>query len=340
MNSSRSITHLKIFVSFACNLKCKHCVHGGFPSTSTPEYDFRFLTKLRRFLQALRNHNPNVKVYLSGGEPLMSPRFFQVAHLIQEEEMTYKTITNGLLLAKRCDNLLEAPPHSLWVTFNGVEDRHNQTVGLHNGYDKLSKSVMEALPRLRAANIKVGAVLMINSLTYDHISKDIETVGALGFEEIVIQHLSFIPDQLLKLHNEVFEETFGTPSGFCFGEGADGSKIDPSMLHRELDKIRKKHYPFKCIVFPPLHGSDELDDYYGLLPKRWLSRRCQRAVNELWLLPDGRVTVCFAYEIGRIDQPYEEIVASTRFMKWKRQFSKLTEPFPGCVRCHRLYMHN
>lgn len=338
MDQSATLTHLKIFVSFDCNLRCAHCVHGRFSSEKNPPYDRAHLQRLRVFLEGLCEHNSHLNIYLSGGEPLLSPRFFQVARLIKAVGLTYKTITNGLLLSKRSQQLLEAPPHSLWVTFNGVDEQHNLTVGLASGYEKLRKAVQSTLPLLRSAGIKCGAVLMINPLTYDKISEDIVLIGAMGFDEVVVQHLSFLPDSFLERHQAVFQEKFGSPSGFCFGEGADGREIDPSALYRELKAVRQKVYPFQYTIFPPLYQENDLQDYYSEFPQKWKDRSCRRAIHEWWILPDGSITVCFAHRIGHIGQSFDDLTRSKPLLEWQRQVSGLSEPFPGCIRCHRLYV--
>ena len=331
--------YLKIFVTFSCNLKCVHCVHARISSKVEPALDSAFLEKLARFVGEAKDLNPSLRIYLSGGEPLLSPRFFQAAHILKSFGLAYKTITNGLLLEKQYRQLLEAPPKSIWITFNGIGNRHDEIVGLQGGYQRLHRSVLNSLPYLRDANIRVGAVLMINTLTYDHIDQDLEDLASFEFDEVVIQHLSFISEENLGKHRLVYQQKFGAEPRFCFGEGADGSGIDPSLLYQELMKVRRRNYPFRTVIFPPIYEKEEIEDYYGDVPQRWRRRRCPRALKELSVLPDGAVTACFAHKIGHIDQPLSQILSSEAWRKWEKTFSELSAPLPGCIRCHRLYMH-
>ncbi|MBK8920730.1 MAG: radical SAM protein [Saprospirales bacterium] len=339
MENSPALTHLKIFVSFACNLKCPHCVHGQFPSAPVPPYDAAYLEKIERFLGEALEVNPGVHIYLSGGEPLLSRRFFQIAQLIRHSGLGYKTITNGLLLADRLDSILEAPPHSLWVTFNGLGDCHDAMVGRKGAFARLSNALKHALPVLRSRQIKIGAVLMINRSTFGRLSADLDALQEFGFDEVVVQHLSFLPESFLSLHRDAYLRVFGRPSGFCFGEGADGSAIEPELLFREIQSIRQKKFPFRVVIFPRLIEKEDLMDYYSDDPRKWLDKRCSRASGEFWILPDGSVTVCFAHKIGDTGDSLRQLLRSRQFACWQAQFRKLAQPLPGCARCHRLYMN-
>jgi hypothetical protein len=71
---------------------------------------------------------------------------------------------------------------------------------------------------------------------------------------------------------------------------------------------------------------------------QWKNRKCSRADRELWIFPDGKVKVCFAHDVGDITQTAGQIHASSAWKDWKQTFDSLSQPLPGCVRCHRLYM--
>jgi MoaA/NifB/PqqE/SkfB family radical SAM enzyme len=330
-------SHLKVFVTYRCNLHCSHCVQSRVAGQTDPTHTPPPLEELEAFIASVARLNPAVRIYLSGGEPLLSPRFFQTAHIIRRQGLAYKTMTNGLLLEERYRHLLEAPPDGIWVTFNGTGHRHDHIVGLEGGYDRLCQSVRHSIPHLKRAHIQVGAVLVINALTYNRLSQDIESIGSLGFDEVVVQHLSFLPDAVVEEHQAVYRETFGGESLFCFGEGADGSGIEPFALYGELLTLRQREYPFRVVIFPPVYEWEELADYYSDAPQRWRQRRCARALREMWVHPDGSVTVCFAHRVGHISQPFEAILASPELARWRQSFA-VSAPLPGCMRCHRLYM--
>jgi len=332
-------SHLKIFITYQCNLRCSHCVQSRVASKFEPTHNPALLEQLETFISTVSRINPNIKIYLSGGEPLLSSDFFRAAHVLKRQGLAYKTITNGLLLEARYRQLLEAPPQGIWVTFNGTAQRHDEIVGLKGGYNRLCESVQNSLPHLRRVGMPVGAVLTINALTYNRLSQDIERIGALGFDQVVVQHLSFLPDAVIKEHNRAYREKFGGESSFCFGEGADGNGIEPVALYQELLEIRQKEYPFHAVIFPPLFELEELVDYYSDVPQRWRQRRCPRALHEIWVHPDGSVTVCFCHRIGHISQSVEQILASPELMRWQQRFKELSSPLPGCMRCHRLYMY-
>jgi MoaA/NifB/PqqE/SkfB family radical SAM enzyme len=330
---------LKIFVTYRCNLKCRHCVQSQISSRYKPAKDNKiYLRHINTFLTSAREKFRDIRIYVSGGEPLLSPNFFKIATMIKNQEITYKTITNGLLLGKLWRRFIEAPPEGIWITFNGTGRNHDRIVGLDNSYQQLCQSVSNSISHLQQAGIKVGAVLMINSLTHDRLDKDFDEIAAMGFDEVVLQHLSFLSPQELEQHRCVFKREFNRESHFCLGENVDGTGIDPVILFKQLKKVMNKRTSIRKVIFPPLESMEQLTDYYGDHPLKWKQRRCQRALREIWVHPDGTVAVCFSQEIGDISQSFEEIMQSPRFLHWWKTFQELSRPLPGCMRCHRLYM--
>lgn len=333
-----SISHLKIFASFACNLHCPHCVHNhirnGYEDAHLiPTQD------LQRFLSDIAEFNPDLHVYLSGGEPFASPYFFSLARELHKVNLGYKTITNGTLIKKSIENLVHTPPRKMWVTFNGLDESHDATVGIQGGYARLREDMQAALPVLHSAGIFVGAVLLINPLSYPHLVEAFAELSNLGFDEIVIQHLSFLSPADLAHHQAVYQQTFGIPPSFCFGEGAVGDQIDAHIVYEQLQSIlTSKDLATPAVIFPPIIELEALSRYYGETTSIWTEKRCDRAPNELWILPDGTVTLCFAHPIGHISQGLNNILASAEMQKWQEIFYDLPHAFPGCMRCHRLYM--
>jgi MoaA/NifB/PqqE/SkfB family radical SAM enzyme len=331
--------YLKIFVTYRCNIQCRHCVQSRISSrfaSSMPEA--LYLDHLNRFLASAADTEKDLRIYVSGGEPLLSPRFFNTARMIKDRGLSYKTMTNGLLLDRTLDRLLEAPPRGIWVTFNGTGQRHDRVVGLTGGYERLCRSVAKSIPALQKAGSKVGTVLMINSLTAHRLASDLDEIAALEFDEVVLQHLSFLPPEVIDAHQTAFHQAFDRESLFCFGEMVDGTGIDPVKLYDQLMTLKNKTHPFRLVIFPPLETLEQLTDYYGPAPVRWRNRRCQRALHELWLHPDGTAAVCFSLPVGDFRQSLQEIRESSEYLHWQAHFRELPGPLPGCMRCHRLYM--
>ena len=337
--SAPPLTHLKIAASLHCNLRCEHCVQGRLVEHAQRQPGGDFVSWLEPFLAEVVAAYPTVRVYLMGGEPLVGPWFFDVARCLRRVGLPYKTISNGLLLRRRLQELLEAPPTGLWLTFCGRGAAHDATVGRWGGYDELVANVRATLPRLRAAGVFVGAVLMVTRRSHGDLRAAAVEIAGLGFDEVVVQHLSFLDDDCLHRHQQAYRALFDRDSGFCFGEAATGEGIDPEVLADQLEAIASATFPCRVVVFPPIEGRASLRDYYGPAPRAWREQRCGRAASELCVLPDGAITACFGTEVGRLPQPLGALLAEGgAWADWRRRFLGLAEPLPGCARCHRLWM--
>jgi MoaA/NifB/PqqE/SkfB family radical SAM enzyme len=333
-----SIHYLKIFVSFRCNLSCIHCVHAAIASNGQNDQVAGYEGNIQNFLSEIAALNPGIKVYLSGGEPLLSKRFFEIGKLLKSLGLKYKTITNGTLLQEKINELLEAPPASIWITFNGIGDVHDRIVRKKNAFENLVKHLDPDIKTLKKAGIRVGAVFMINQLTFRSLSRDLEFFRDQGFDEVVVQHLSYLSEETMSSYKFDYHEHFKQEPHFCFGENAYGSSIDAEILYEEIQKVIHTSYPFETIIFPGLKDLLVLKDYYSEKPQFWKTSSCKRAMDEWWIMPDGKVCACYAHQIGNISNSYDELLHSVEWKEWKENFERLKSPLEGCMRCHRLYM--
>ena len=271
------ISYLKIFTTFRCNLNCQHCVHSSISAKGYNDYPPEYSNRLMHLIKDISGINPGLKIYLSGGEPLLSERFFTMGEILKKLGLSYKTITNGTLLSEKIDELLEAPPEAIWITFNGIGKTHDKIVGKEKAFENLTKNLNTNVERLKKAGIKTGAVYMINNLTCNNLSDDLNFFRNFNFDEVVMQHLSYITDEFVAMHNNEYKDIFGNKSNFCFGEKADGSKIDANIVYREIQKVLNNEYPFKVIVFPGLTALNVLVDYYSVNPQLWKKIKMQKS---------------------------------------------------------------
>jgi organic radical activating enzyme len=81
---------LHVIITWACNYRCKFCFELRHPKK------FMWLWTLKRIIK----NNPDKKLYLTGGEPLLHPKIIKILDLILAAGKDGYIITNGSLLEK------------------------------------------------------------------------------------------------------------------------------------------------------------------------------------------------------------------------------------------------
>lgn len=337
------ISRLKILADYRCNLACPHCVQNVSrqqaaeavrPDAGQPMR----LADLGRFLGDLCDAAPGMAIYLSGGEPFASAHWFRCARLICDLGLRFKTISNGTLLQAVLDEILRVHPESIAFTFNGIRETHDRVVGVAGSFARMSAGLRRCAGRLLEHGIAIEATYVMTGHGDVSIRDGLQSIADIPFRKCVLQHVSFLEAAAVARHRDEYRRLFGAESTFVFGEGADRPAVDPGVLCGQIREVLRSQWPFEVCVFPPLVEEDELADYYGPAPQIYRARRCRRFQEELWILPDGTITSCFAHPFGHVaTHRLGDILGSTEYRRWCAVLCGLEEPLPGCCRCHRIH---
>ena len=118
---------LQWHITHRCNLRCRHCYQDDFQSEMSLEDLLAVLDKYERFL---KERNLTGHINLTGGEPLASPYFFELAGEIVRRGMTFSILTNGTLINE--DNAARIAllhPRFVQVSLDGGPDVHDAIRG-------------------------------------------------------------------------------------------------------------------------------------------------------------------------------------------------------------------
>ncbi len=134
---SKPLTML-LMINRICNLSCEFChLDGGAlqdsPISMSEEVE-------NRALEGAVAIGAKVLV-ITGGEPLLHPRCFRIVRRARESGMSVNITTNGLLVPKRLDEIIESGTSSISVSLDGMKRIHDRLRGRQGAW----KSAMAAL---------------------------------------------------------------------------------------------------------------------------------------------------------------------------------------------------
>ncbi len=148
------IENVSLEVTRSCNLRCKHCYNdSGVQKRNELSFE-----EIKQLIDELENTGV-LNVMLTGGEPLLHPRLFDIIELIRLHSMSCMLFTNGTLLTKEVVTALKGRVLSVTVSIDGaVPETHDSFRGVPNSFEKTVKAVK----MLKEAGIPVRCSVCIH----------------------------------------------------------------------------------------------------------------------------------------------------------------------------------
>lgn len=167
-----------------CNLRCVHCYSDSEAREYPGELSYAecqaVVDDLARFgVPAL---------LLSGGEPLMHPRFFELAAYARQRGLRLTLSTNGTLLdAEAAARLKQLGVAYVGISLDGIGDRHDQFRGRPGAFDR----AVQAFRHCKAVGQKVGLRLTLSAHTVADLDRILDFIEAEGIERVCFYHLVY-----------------------------------------------------------------------------------------------------------------------------------------------------
>jgi len=143
-----SLRYLELQITDRCNLQCRHCYIG-----ESSHQDLS-MERIQRVLEAFEEIQ-GLRLLLSGGEPLLHPRFWEINDILQNYAFRSVLLSNGTLITKEIAKRLLV--HEVQISLDGMKEGHESL----RGKGAFEKTVM-AIGHLQEANIRVSVATMIH----------------------------------------------------------------------------------------------------------------------------------------------------------------------------------
>lgn len=179
---------LRISVTDVCNIRCQYCM---------PEHADRFLPRdehlrydeIARFVSIVAPLGLN-RLRLTGGEPLLRPGLERlVAKLAVIEGVADLALTtNGMLLADRLPELVDAGLRRVNVSLDTLSERTFRSISRREGLDRVLRGIAAAVDT-------PGLTVRLNSLVLRDVNLDdvIALVEFAAEREMTLRFIEFMP---------------------------------------------------------------------------------------------------------------------------------------------------
>jgi SynChlorMet cassette radical SAM/SPASM protein ScmF len=183
----RKLNSLYFYLTEGCNLACRHCWLAPRLDAAGDRYP---VLPVELFETAIREAKPlglnGVK--LTGGEPLLHPRFARLLEIVRKEELGLTLETNGLLCTPEiAAEVAKVSKRFVSVSIDGVDAATHEWVrGIAGSFE----AARQAVKNLVAAGIRpqvIFAVMRGNAGQVDAMVRMAEELGAASVKFNVVQ---------------------------------------------------------------------------------------------------------------------------------------------------------
>lgn len=287
---------------------------------------------------------------LFGGEPLLYPWVDEVLSVIKHYNCNVDIPTNGTLLEKHADMLVENEPRRIWVSIDGPEVVNDIQRG--EGVYKKAVDGLKKLYETREARGKkypaLGVTMIVTPLNYQYIEQFfIHDFDTSILDWVSIEFQLYTTNSNCEKYLQILKSKFGIDEASCakglVRDIEDFSHINIGDLIRQVNAVRSfcKGKGINVIGYPKTMDEVNLRNFYSAAWDKMVDKRSRCSFPWLYLEIDanGDVTPChtfYDYIVGNI---YNQSILDIWNGKSLEEFRKYTKKnlLPICTACSRYY---
>lgn len=337
---------MTLFLTHCCNLRCKMCGQwgdNGVTRKMSPDLIKKELPfyEFKNFMDDVSVFKPNITLF--GGEPLLYSHCLDLIRYIKSKNMHCLMVTNGSLLNKFAEDLVDVRLDELNLSLDGDKNLHDEIRGIPGLFERITNGLKVINRVKKERGFKkplINLQCTITKYNYRQLDELLEVVKDVGADSLTFHNLIFLGRDLIE-KQKVYDRLLGCSSGDWEGFVFE-PEIEPEVLYSKITEIMAKKQRFMVDFYPnfSLKGLKEYYEEPAYLPSEYPAR-CLSPWMTAYIFPDGQVLPClnFDYSYGNIkNNKFTEIWNGTSAIKY-RTVLKEKNIFPVCVRCTELYRY-
>ena len=331
-------------ITNACNLRCKMCAqwgesgwHIGQPSSFAREVVS--LDIYKQMVDEIYGFGP--WIYIWGGEPFLYPDFLPLVRYMKEKELVVSVVTNGTLLSRYAEDLVETGCDVLMLSIDGGRETHDNIRGIKGAFEKTLAGIRATqAAKMRRGCIKPYIVILAtvskdNAHKLDEVFEVSEEIQADG---LVAYYAWFQTEQSCRRYELIMQEKLDTTAVSARGWIWSYDQIDIDSLVESVKRIKSKRWSFPYLFAPELRYED-IPHYYQEHGNLFGFRKCVAPWTTVEITPNGDVATCRDYPdyvVGNIgEDSILDIWNNERYRRFRAVLKEETL-LPICSRCCQL----
>jgi radical SAM protein with 4Fe4S-binding SPASM domain len=288
---------------------------------------------------------PQPLVSIMGGEPLMHPRIVELVRLAKEglPEGWLDLDTNGTLLPRVADGLVDAGLNAAYVSLDGPTPEINNPIRGRNSYER-AVAGLRALQRARRnGSPEIAINFVLTGMNYRSLPDMVRLAEELGVPQLTVGLASFFTKEEGTRARAAFEPVTGQPfmswAGYC--NEHQHADLDQAELQDILDEAQNASGAVEVLITPTRYNNAQKSRFFG---DQWATMVRETTCTKLWaqttVLPNGQVISCTTFAdtvMGSLrESSLGEIWHGDTYSKMRSMIRKGLTPI--CYRCCELNM--
>jgi radical SAM protein with 4Fe4S-binding SPASM domain len=169
-------------ITRTCNLRCVHCYSDSMAAKYPGELNWEQMQSVVMDLAAYQIPS----LLLSGGEPLIHPRFFNLVDLATEAGLKLTISTNGTLITPEKAALLKAANVAyVGISLDGIGEIHDQFRGKEGAF----KAAVDGFRYCNEVGQKTGLRMTLTRHTVSNIERILDFIEDQEIQRVCFYHL-------------------------------------------------------------------------------------------------------------------------------------------------------
>lgn len=235
-----------------CNYKCPHC-------RAYQEYNKEDKNIEDTIIKEIIDSKVML-VNISGGEPLLNPRIFDIAKRLYKKNIYLALSTNGYFYSKYRKEIVDSGIKFVQVSLDGKKELHEKFRGIKGSYDK----AIEALKMAKEDGLRTQMNVTITSRNIDNLEWNYNMAKELNVDKLFYRRV--VPYGKAKVNRDVLPD-----KELYYSKIKKLSKLDSKDLKVAIDD-------------PILNVLNNIDNSEYIA--------CGAGINNLGISSDGDVYPC------------------------------------------------
>jgi radical SAM protein with 4Fe4S-binding SPASM domain len=348
-------TKINLRLLYDCNLRCKMCGQWGetgayFAYDNAKRKARLEIDAIDRVLGELAPLGLKL-VDMEGGETLLYPEFEELLLRMRRRDLHVKFATNGTLLHKFADAIVESGVKSITVSLDGDRETHNKIRGSSWVYDRTLQGLRvlaETKRRKRRNNPLVQIAFTMNrhngAATLKGLCHGLRGQGLADVLEIKLTPI-FVPEWAEKAYLQLVQSYFNVDEGILspggFREDYSDFAEEARSIVEVVTELQGESFDFFLEPLPHI-PFDQIPRLYSDYTWDLGRAPCPVPFDEPTVDADGNVYPCNLFtdvplSMGDIHTfGFLEIWQGPRFAQFRRMLMENGGLLPICSRCCQL----